>query len=81
VFYIFLKMNTIVTVFKDELSGKENVLGVIELLADHITQVAEAIVIVPKAGKLANLLNELTDNGIAYGTHFNTAARNLSPEA
>jgi hypothetical protein len=73
VFDTFVPMNAIVTVFKEEFKGKENTLKTIELLCDHLSEVAQAIIIIPKGGKLINVLNVLNDNKIAYGTHFNTA--------
>jgi hypothetical protein len=72
-------MSAIVTVFKEEFKGKENTLKTIELLCDHLSEVAEAVIIVPKGGKLVNVLNELNDHKIAYGTHFNTVPGELPP--
>ena len=62
-------MRAIVTVFKIEFLGQDNILKKAELMAET-KDIGEAIILIPLPGKLFELLNLLKDNRINYGTHF-----------
>jgi hypothetical protein len=68
-------MRAIVTIFKDELKGKVYLLKQLDEMSDHVNIVGSAYIISPKPGKLFDILNELKENKIAYGTHFNTSRK------
>ena len=66
-------MAAIITVFKTELIGKDDVLPLIEELSDDLVEIALAYTFSPKSGKLYELLNHLKERKVVYGTHFNSS--------
>jgi hypothetical protein len=65
-------MQAIITVFKGEFEGKDDVRSRISELTEDVKMVADAYVFSPRPGKLFDLLNILRNNKITYGTHFNS---------
>jgi hypothetical protein len=66
-------MHAVITIFKVEFIGKEELKnGLLNFSAD-IRELGEAYIIAPLSGELFHLLNFLKENKISYGTHFNTA--------
>jgi hypothetical protein len=65
-------MQAIVTVFKSELKDKEELTLRLGTLTKDVQDVGDAFIYRPHAGGLISFLTVLYENGVAYGTHFNT---------
>lgn len=65
-------MNTIITVFKSEFNGKEQILEELEECCAVMGEVASAIIISPRSGKLFQTIELLRSNKVVYRTHFDT---------
>ena len=66
-------MRATITVFKEELSGKTEILEIIKGSSTDLKEIGDAYIFSPKPGKLFELLNLLRDHKIIYGTNFNTS--------
>lgn len=64
-------LRAVITIFKSQLVNKplEKWLH----LYDVVSDVDDVIVVKAKTGKLFDFLQVLKENGIDYGTHFNTS--------
>jgi hypothetical protein len=67
-------MQAIITVFKTEFKGKEQLPDQLQALAKTVKDLDDVMIYRPHAGKLIIFLTFLNENNIAYGTHFNTLA-------
>jgi hypothetical protein len=65
-------MQVMVTVFKSEFIGKESTKEILSALTASTSEVESAMIFIPKAGKLMELLTLLSDRKIVYRTHFDT---------
>jgi hypothetical protein len=64
-------MQAIITVFRAEFEGKDDVKSRVSELTEDLKIVGDAYIFSPRPGKLFDLLNILRNNRITYGTHFN----------
>jgi hypothetical protein len=67
-------MQAIITIFKTEFEGKEQVKEILIDLTEDVKTVSDAYIFSPRAGRLFDLLNVLRRNKIIYGTHFNSTS-------
>ena len=65
-------MKAIVTVFKRELEGKDQLQERLLRLILETQEVGDAFIYRPKSGSLMEFLLLLKANKISYGTHFDT---------
>jgi hypothetical protein len=67
-----LCMQAIVTVFKNELKDRDELTERLRSLTKDVQDVGDALIYRPHAGGLISFLTVLYENGVTYGTHFNT---------
>jgi hypothetical protein len=71
--YLYQIVRAIITIFKAEFVGKQQINSLLMDMCTQVKDVEDASIYSPKSGRLFEFLNILRDNKIAYGTHFNTA--------
>jgi hypothetical protein len=64
-------MRASIMVFKIALLSKESLFDAIKLMSSECIEAEETYTLIPKSGKLFELLNLLKSNNIQYSTHFN----------
>lgn len=76
-----LIMRAIITIFKAEFTGKEDIGMQLTILCDEVKEVGDAYVYSTRPGKLFEFLNIVKTHHIAYGTHVNSAINDSSNRA